>query len=125
MLSPTIKATIQQLKTLGILNITQDSFSDGGEFLEENASIEHAKKLIDDGADILDIGAASSHPDANKVATQTEIERLSPVINFLKNKNIPISIDSFNPTVQLFALEQGIDYLNDVNAFKNPEIYPN
>ncbi|MBV9548725.1 MAG: dihydropteroate synthase [Alphaproteobacteria bacterium] len=112
------------MKLLGILNITEDSFSDGGRFLDPAAAIAQAEKLMADGADAIDIGAASSNPEAKPVPPETEIMRLAAVLPVLKAKNIPVSIDSFSPTVQRFALAQRVDYLNDIHGFPDAALYP-
>jgi dihydropteroate synthase type 2 len=112
------------MKILGILNITADSFSDGGKYLAPDAALAHAASLMDDGADILDIGAASSNPDAVAVAPEVEIARLQSVIPLLKEKGVPLSIDSFATGVQRWALAQGVDYLNDIHGFSDPDFYP-
>ena len=109
---------------LGILNVTEDSFSDGGKFLAPDAAIAQAERLVADGADAIDIGAASSNPGAKPVAPEIEIMRLASVLPALKAKAIPLSIDTFNPAVQRFALAQGVDYLNDVHGFADPSLYP-
>jgi dihydropteroate synthase type 2 len=112
------------MQILGILNITSDSFSDGGQYLEPGAAIFHARAMAQSGADIIDIGAASSHPDASPVAPETEIARLAAVIPALKEKGLLLSIDSFAPEVQRWALAQGIDYLNDIRGFPDTTLYP-
>ncbi len=112
------------MKILGILNITDDSFSDGGKFLSPDAALAHGRTLLKDGADILDIGAASSNPDAKPVVPQTEIARLAPVVTAMKAAGASISIDSFAPQVQRWALAQGADYLNDIHGFAEPLLYP-
>jgi dihydropteroate synthase type 2 len=109
---------------LGILNITSDSFSDGGRYLEPATAIGHATSLAEAGADIIDIGAASSHPAAQAVAPQIEIARLAAVIPALKEKGLSLSIDTFAPAVQRWALAQKIDYLNDIHGFPEPALYP-
>jgi dihydropteroate synthase type 2 len=108
----------------GIVNITEDSFSDGGRYLAPEAAIAHARKLAGEGADAIDLGAASSNPDAVPVSPDLEIARLAPVVTVLKRKGIPISIDTFAPEVQRWALAQGVDYLNDIQGFPDAEIYP-
>jgi dihydropteroate synthase type 2 len=108
----------------GIVNITEDSFSDGSKYLEPEAAIAHARKLASDGADVIDVGAASSNPDAVPVPPDVEIARLAPVVEALKRDGIAISIDSFAPEVQRWALRQGVDYLNDIQGFPDAEIYP-
>ena len=112
------------MKILGILNITADSFSDGGKYLEPAAAIAHAEALARNGADIIDIGAASSNPDAAPVPSEVEIERLAAVISALKEKGLALSIDSFATPVQRWALGQGVDYLNDIHGFADAALYP-
>ena len=109
---------------LGIVNITEDSFSDGGRFLAADAAIAHAKKLIEEGAAVLDLGAAASNPDAKQIAPAEEIARLSPVVAALRERNIAISVDTSSPDVQHWAMMQGVDYLNDIHGFPEPELYP-
>lgn len=108
---------------LGILNITEDSFSDGGRYLEPQAALARADHLANDGADIIDLGAASSNPDGKPVPADVEIARLAPVVAALRTKGVPVSVDTFSPEVQVWALGQGVDYLNDVQGFRHPEIY--
>ena len=112
------------MKILGILNITTDSFSDGGKYLAPLDALAHADTLLADGADIIDIGAASSHPDASPVEPQTEIARLASVVPALHDVGASLSIDSFSTRVQRWALEQGVDYLNDIHGFADPALYP-
>lgn len=107
----------------GILNITADSFSDGGDFLSPDAAIAQAERLAANGAHVLDVGPASSHPDAGDVSPETEIERLSAVWDGLKATGLPISVDSFQPTTQRWAMAQGADWLNDINGFAEPALY--
>ncbi|HUO93499.1 MAG TPA: dihydropteroate synthase [Rhizomicrobium sp.] len=111
------------IKLLGILNITEDSFSDGGRYLEPAAAIARADYLATNGADIIDLGAASSNPDGKLVPADVEIARLTPVIAALRAKGVPVSVDSFSPEVQLWAVGQGADYINDVQGFRHAEIY--
>ncbi len=112
------------MKILGILNITEDSFSDGGKFLDPAAAITQAERLMADGADAIDAGAASSNPDAKAVPPEIEIARLAAVLPALKAKGIPVSVDSFAPEVQRWALAQGIAYLNDIHGFPDSALYP-
>ena len=109
---------------LGILNITADSFSDGGRYLDPAAALAHGRALMADGADGLDVGAASSHPDSQDVGAAEEIRRLEAVVPDLVRAGIPVSIDSFEPDVHLWALEQGVAYLNDIQGFPHTDIYP-
>jgi len=112
------------VKILGILNITEDSFSDGGKFLAADTAIAHAGKLMADGADAIDVGAASSNPDAKAVPPEVEIARLAAVIPALQAKSIPVSVDSFSPEVQRWALGQGVAFLNDIHGFPDSALYP-
>ncbi|CQR75185.1 Dihydropteroate synthase [Sporomusa ovata DSM 2662] len=110
-------------KILGVINITDDSFSDGGLYLDTNKAIEKSLQLMEDGADILDLGAASSNTETKEVKPQEEINRLKPVVNSLLQQNIPISIDTFKPEVQKYALKNNLHYLNDIQGFPHAEIY--
>jgi dihydropteroate synthase len=112
------------MQILGILNITADSFFDGGKFLEPKAALAHAEALMADGADILDIGAASSNPRGAAVAPEVEIARLAAVLPALKQKGATLSIDTFSTPVQRWALDQGVAYLNDIHGFADPALYP-
>lgn len=112
------------MKILGILNITDDSFSDGGRFLAPEAALAHGLKLMEDGADILDIGAASSNPDAKRIAPETEIARLQSVLPALRQKGAVISVDAYSLPVQRWAIAQAVDYLNDIHGFAEPALYP-
>jgi dihydropteroate synthase type 2 len=112
------------VKILGIVNITPDSFSDGGNYLLPDKAIAHGKQLLQEGADILDLGAASSHPDSALVSAEEELRRLKPVLAALKKQGASISLDSFSSSVQLFGLAQEVDYLNDVSGFMDEAIYP-
>ena len=111
-------------KILGILNITEDSFSDGGLYLEPEKALQKAEQLIKGGAAVIDVGAASSNPATKKVSPKLEIERLETVIDFLLSRNIAISIDSFQPEVQRYVLKRKVHYLNDIQGFPCPGIYP-
>ena len=98
----------------GILNITEDSFSDGGRYLDPEAALAHAEELIADGADALDVGGASSNPRSEPVPPHIEIGRLAAVVLVAKERGWKISIDSFASETQLWALDEGVDYLNDI-----------
>lgn len=109
---------------LGIVNITEDSFSDGGRFLAPEQAIAQALALVEAGADIIDLGPASSHPDARPVTAGEEMRRLAPVIDALSARGIAISVDSFLPETQRYAMARGVAYLNDIQGFSHPETYP-
>ncbi len=109
---------------VGIVNITVDSFSDGGCFLDPAAAIAHARKLASGGADIIELGAAASNVAANPVSSDEEIARLEPVIAALADGGTPLAIDTSHPATQRFALACGVDYLNDIDGFAEPSVYP-
>ena len=111
-------------KIFGILNITEDSFSDAGRFLEPEAALAHAANLIADGADVIDAGAASSNPRSEPVPPEVEIGRLAPVVLMAKQRGWKISIDSFASETQLWALGEGVEYLNDIQGFSDASLYP-
>lgn len=104
---------------MGIVNVTPDSFSDGGRYASTAAAIAHARQLIQDGADILDIGGESTRPGAASVSEQQELERVLPVIEGLRGITVPISIDSCKPEVMRAALAAGACMVNDVNALQS------
>src|SRR5579884_3951174 len=108
----------------GIVNITEDSFSDGGRYLDPAAAIAHARALVAAGADVIDLGAAASNPAAAPVDAAEEIRRLDPVMTALAADRTPVSIDSFTPQVQRFAIARGAAYLNDIQGFPEPALYP-
>jgi dihydropteroate synthase len=102
---------------MGIVNVTPDSFSDGGKFLDTEAAVAHALKLIAEGADILDIGGESTRPGAEPVSAEVELRRVIPVIEKLAPQlQVPISIDTTKPAVARAALQAGASIINDVGA---------
>jgi dihydropteroate synthase len=106
-------------KVMGIVNVTPDSFSDGGKFAATNLAVEHALKLAEEGAAILDIGGESTRPNATPVSLQQELDRVIPVIEALaKQINIPISIDTYKPAVMQAAIKAGASMVNDVRALQ-------
>ena len=107
----------------GILNITTDSFLDGGEYVDADKAFEQALALHAGGADIIDIGPASSHPDSTPVSAQTEIERLTTLVPALQANNIPVSIDSYQTQTQRWALQNNVDWMNDIHGFADPDLY--
>ncbi|HEY8696471.1 MAG TPA: dihydropteroate synthase [Rhizomicrobium sp.] len=112
------------MKIFGILNITDDSFSDAGKYLAPEAAIAHARAMHKDGAAVIDIGAASSNPDSAGVPPDLEIARLASVVPVLRREGIVVSVDSFSPEVQRWALAQGVNYLNDIQGFPDADMYP-
>jgi dihydropteroate synthase len=106
---------------MGIVNVTPDSFSDGGKHLSLQAAIAHAYQLIEEGADILDIGGESTRPGAAQVSEQEELDRVLPVIEALRAVQLPVSIDTYKPAVMRAALAAGATMVNDINALQDPE----
>jgi dihydropteroate synthase len=106
---------------MGIVNVTPDSFSDGGRFLLRDAAIAHAEKLLEDGADILDIGGESTRPGAAAVSVQEELDRVMPVIDGLRDFGVPLSIDTLKTEVMLSAISSGVHMVNDINALQAPD----
>ncbi|MBV8889803.1 MAG: dihydropteroate synthase [Alphaproteobacteria bacterium] len=111
-------------RLFGIVNITEDSFSDGGRYLDPRAAIAHARALAAAGADVIDLGAAASNIDSAPVLAEEEIRRLDPVIAALVADGIVVSVDSFQPRTQRFAIACGSAYLNDIAGFDEPAFYP-
>jgi dihydropteroate synthase len=109
-------ATARRPLVMGVVNVTPDSFSDGGQFLQAPRAIAHAKQLAEDAADILDVGAESSRPyvGAQPVALEEELARLSPVLPAMIDIGVPVSIDTVKAKVAAWALEQGAAIVNDV-----------
>lgn len=103
-------------KIMGIVNVTPDSFSDGGSFLDTQKAIDHAWSLAEEGADILDIGGESTRPGADPVSAQEEIDRVIPVIEGLKDVSVDISIDTYRSGTMRAALNAGATIVNDVTA---------
>lgn len=103
---------------MGIVNVTPDSFSDGGKFFSRDRAIDHGVKLIEDGADLLDIGGESTRPGSMPVNLDDELLRVIPVIEALRDKNIPLSIDTQKTAVMDAAINAGASMINDVNALR-------
>lgn len=105
---------------MGIVNITPDSFSDGGRYLSTHKAIQHARNLIKEGADIVDIGGESTRPGSLPVSIDEELDRVIPVLEALRDTQIPVSIDTSKPEVMKEAIKAGAFMINDVNALRNP-----
>ena len=101
---------------MGVVNVTPDSFSDGGRFLEASAAVAHARRLVEDGADILDIGGESTRPGVAPVSEQEELDRVLPVLQELKDLDKPISVDTRRPGVMKAVLNAGAAMINDIQA---------
>ncbi len=108
----------------GIVNITADSFSDGGKFLNAATAAQHAMRLSKEGADVIDLGAVASNPDAEAVPAKEEIRRLAPLVTILREREIAVSIDSFSSETQAWALTQNVAWLNDIQGFADETLYP-
>ncbi len=106
---------------MGIVNVTPDSFSDGGRHVSAAAAVAHAHRLLEDGADILDIGGESTRPGAASVSEQEELDRVLPVLEALQGIPVPLSIDTYKPAVMRAALTAGASMVNDINALQEPE----
>ncbi|WP_210545591.1 dihydropteroate synthase [Rhodoferax sp. PAMC 29310] len=105
-------------KIMGIVNVTPDSFSDGGQYGATSAAVRHCEKLIQDGADILDIGGESTRPGATPLSVDDELHRLLPVLREAVKFGVPVSIDTYKPQVMQVALDEGVDIINDVWALR-------
>jgi dihydropteroate synthase len=103
---------------MGIVNVTPDSFSDGGAYLDAERAIKHGKSLVSQGADILDIGGESTRPGGNRVETEEEKRRILPVIEGLREAGVPLSCDTSKPEVMAAALDAGAAIINDVRALR-------
>lgn len=105
---------------MGVVNVTPDSFSDGGHFLQAQAAVDHARRLIDEGADLLDVGGESTRPGAAPVALDEERRRVLPVIEALAGAGVPLSVDTQKPELMREAVAAGAALINDVNGFEAP-----
>ena len=105
-------------KIMGIVNVTPDSFSDGGKYAASGTAIKHAEKLLKDGADILDIGGESSRPGAPQVPLDVELARVLPVVIEVVKLGVPVSVDTYKPQVMQAVLDAGADIINDIWALR-------
>jgi dihydropteroate synthase len=112
----------QRTLLMGVLNVTPDSFSDGGRFFEWTRAVEHGKRLAEEGADILDLGGESTRPGSRPVSEEEELRRVIPVIEVLRPEiSLPISIDTRKAAVAERALQSGADMVNDISALRFDE----
>ena len=109
---------------MGILNVTPDSFSDGGKYNQVDAALKHAEQMVKDGADILDIGGESTRPNYERISDQEEVERIAPVIEAVsQNIEVPISVDTYKSEVAEAAIKAGAHIVNDIwGAKADPNI---
>ena len=109
---------------MGILNVTPDSFSEGGKFLNHQAAVEHALRMVEEGADFIDVGGESSRPGSDPISIEEEIRRTAPVIESIASRvSVPISIDTYKSEVARRALEAGATIVNDISAL-TMELFP-
>lgn len=108
-------------RVMGIVNATPDSFSDGGQYASTAAAIEHGLRLVDEGAEILDIGGESTRPGSTVVPLEEELQRVIPVIEGLARRaGVPLSVDTYKPAVMRAAIAAGADIINDICALQQP-----
>ncbi|MFT4064210.1 MAG: dihydropteroate synthase [Paraburkholderia sp.] len=103
---------------MGILNVTPDSFSDGGQYAMRDDALHQAERMLLDGADIIDIGGESTRPGAPPVPLDEELERVIPLVERLRGANVPLSVDTYKPEVMRHALSAGADMINDIWGFR-------
>ena len=119
-----VLSTADRTLIMGIVNVTPDSFSDGGRFLGPDRAIAHGLRLFEDGADLVDVGGESSRPGAAEVPAAEEIRRVIPVIAGLVAGGVPVSVDTSKPEVASAALAEGAVVVNDITAFGHPDMAP-
>jgi dihydropteroate synthase len=107
-------------RVMGILNVTPDSFSDGGQYQSLEFALSHAEQMILDGVDIIDIGGESTRPGSPPVSLEDELQRVMPVVYAVRDMGPAISVDTYKPQVMREAIIAGVDMINDVNGFRAP-----
>jgi len=107
-------------RVMGILNVTPDSFSDGGDYQSLEYAVSHAEQMILDGVDVIDVGGESSRPGAPPLPLEQELQRVMPVLYALRDMGKPVSVDTYKPQVMREAIIAGVDMINDINAFRAP-----
>lgn len=105
---------------MGVVNVTPDSFSDGGRFLDPQRAIGHARRLVEEGADLIDIGGESTRPGAQPVDAAEELGRVLPVLRAIRYLPVPVAVDTVKPQVMQAAIAEGASVINDVNALRAP-----
>ena len=111
---------LSRVRVMGIVNVTPDSFSDGGQHDSAAAALAHCERLLADGADMLDIGGESSRPGAKPISAKEELARLLPVLQGAVQLGCPVSVDTTKPEVMQSVLDLGADIVNDINALRDP-----
>jgi dihydropteroate synthase len=112
--------TFERPLVMGILNVTPDSFSDGGRFIARDDALRQAERMLAEGVDIIDIGGESTRPGAPAVPVAEELERVTPLVEALVDMGVPLSIDTYKPEVMRAALAAGADLINDIWGFRRP-----
>jgi dihydropteroate synthase len=116
----TRELSLSRVLVMGILNVTPDSFSDGGRFLDVEAAVAHGRRLVADGADLVDVGGESTRPGAAEVAAGEELRRVIPVIEALAAEGVVVSVDTSKPEVARRSMEAGAEIVNDVTGLASP-----
>ena len=113
--------SLERPLVVGILNVTPDSFSDGGRWTDPATALEQARRMVDEGADLVDVGGESTRPGASPVSAEQEMERVLPVLRAIRaSLDVPVSVDTRRAAVARAALEEGADVINDVSALGDP-----
>ena len=111
---------LDEPRVMGIVNVTPDSFSDGGRHADATAALRHAEQLLKDGADILDIGGESTRPGSPRVPLEAELARVLPVVRAAMSWGVPLSVDTYKSAVMQQVLDLGADIINDIAALREP-----
>jgi len=111
---------LSRTRVMGIVNLTPDSFSDGGQHTTPSQALRHAERLVREGADLLDVGGESTRPGAPSLSLELELDRVMPVLRELVTWGVPISVDTYKPDVMRAALDLGVDVINDIWALRQP-----
>ena len=106
---------------MGILNVTPDSFSDGGQYASRDAALRHADEMIGQGVEMIDVGGESSRPGSEPLSLQEEMDRIMPVLEALKGAPVALSVDTYKAKVMTAAINLGVDCINDIWAFRQPQ----
>ncbi|MFA7474225.1 MAG: dihydropteroate synthase [Castellaniella sp.] len=114
------RLSLERPLVMGIVNVTPDSFSDGNAHFQAGEAVAHARLLVEEGADLLDIGGESTRPGAQAVPADEELRRILPVIESLRDCGVPLSVDTCKPVVMRAVLEAGADMINDIGGFSAP-----
>jgi dihydropteroate synthase len=120
LLAGRFRLALERPLVMGIVNVTPDSFSDGGSYFGFDAALAHARQLIAEGADLLDVGGESTRPGAEPVTEAEELQRVLPLLDALRDCGVPLSVDTRKPAVMRAAIDAGADMINDVLALRAP-----